>query len=136
MTEVLITIEDREVRQMLNSAPRQFDRAMRGGMTDSTVYVLNQMQTYPPQRPGSEYVRTGNLRRSWSRQVRGRGQDIRGIVGSNSNVAPYNRRVQDAERQASVHRGRWTNTAQRVAERSRSTIQGFFNARLLREVGR
>jgi hypothetical protein len=133
MSDVSIIINDREVRQMLQRAPQQIHRAMRGGMEDATTYLLRQMQTYPQQRAGSTYKRTGTLGRSWSRRIRGRGLDIEGVVGSNSNIAPYNRRVQDQTRQASIHRGRWS-TVQQVAARSRNTIQRFFDDRLRAEL--
>ena len=56
-------------------------------------------QTYPPQRnPG--HSRTGTLRRSWSSGTMRSTGRIVGEVGSNSGMAPYNRKVQgeNAER--------------------------------------
>ena len=115
--EVEITFEDHQVRALLDQMPSRIDYALRGAVTDATVYLLNQMRTYPPQRPGSAYRRTNTLKGSWSRRIEGTGADITGIVESNGNAAPYNRRVQDREMQARVHQGRW-QTAQGVAERS------------------
>ena len=133
--EVDITVDDRAVRAMLDRAPAQIDRALRAAMDDATVYVLRQMQTYPPQRTGSAYKRTGTLGRSWSRRIDGSGADITGIVGSNANIAPYNRVVQDRTRQARVHRGRWANTAQTVSERSVRPINDMFAARIRAALG-
>jgi hypothetical protein len=51
--------------------------------------------TYPPQTlTATGYVRTGTLKRSWSHTVQRRPNQIVGIVGSNPNIAPYNRPVQ------------------------------------------
>lgn len=53
--------------------------------------------TYPPQTlTKTGYVRTGTLKRSWSHTVSQRPAAIVGIVGSNPNIAPYNRPVQGA----------------------------------------
>lgn len=49
---------------------------------------------YPPKKGASTYRRTGTLKRSWSSQVKSGGGRIEGVVGSNSNVAPYNVIVQ------------------------------------------
>lgn len=79
------------------------------------------------------YKRTGTLRRSWSDTVRKVGVGYEGRVTSNGNAAPYNRYVQDADRQAGVHRGRW-DTAQEVARRSRDDINRMFQNRLAAEL--
>lgn len=130
-----IDINDSEVRRMLADSPAKLDRAMRGAMNDATALLLRDLQTYPPQRTGSSYVRTGTLRRSWSREIQGDGLAMRGIVGSNANMAPYNRVVQDADRQAPIHRGLWTNTVQNVVSRNESAIQDMFEARFRAELG-
>ena len=50
---------------------------------------------YPAQRlTKSGYRRTGTLKRSWSSEVNVSSRRITGIVGSNSNIAPYNKFVQ------------------------------------------
>lgn len=133
--EVTITVDDRQVRAMLDGMPGRIERATRAGMTDATVHLLNQMRTYPPQRVGSAYKRTNTLKGSWNKRIEGSGADMVGHVESNGNVAPYNRLVQDRTRQARVHRGRWTNTAQDVAERSTGAINDMFAARIRAAVG-
>ena len=56
------------------------------------------MAKYPAQRlTASGYRRTGTLKRSWSNQTRATLSRIEGVVGSNSNIAPYNRFVQGPE---------------------------------------
>ena len=136
MTTVTIDIDSRETRLMLLRAPSRIDRALRAGMEDSTVLLLREQQTYPPQRTGSTYKRTNTLRRSWSRRIRQEGSGIVGEVGSSGNTAPYNRYVQDQTMQATVHRGRWTNTAQETARRNESTVQRYFDRRLREEFSR
>lgn len=134
MAEIALQINDSEVRRMLASTPSALARAMRGAMNDATALLLRELQTYPTQRTGSTYQRTGTLRRSWSREIDGNGLALRGIVGSNENMAPYNRYVQDADRQAAIHQGRWTNTVQDVVSRNERTIQEMFEARFRAEL--
>ena len=136
MTTVTVQIDSRETRLMLLRAPQRIDRALRAGMEDSTVLLLREQQTYPPQRTGSTYRRTNTLRRSWSRRIRQEGSGIVGEVGSSGNTAPYNRYVQDQTQQANIHRGRWTNTAQETARRNESTVQRYFDRRLREEFSR
>jgi hypothetical protein len=132
--DVQVEIDSVAVRQMLTRAPAQIDRASRRAMGDALKHLSKQLKTYPPKRRNSTYVRTMALRDSWSSRIEGSGADITGIVGSNANSAPYNRLVQDATRQAPVHRGRWTNTAQAVSERSRTAINDMFQNRLRAEL--
>jgi len=132
--EVTITVEDRQVRALLDQTPARIDRALRAGMTDATVLLVNQMRTYPPQRPGSSYRRMNTLKGSWARRIDGSGADIVGHVESNGNVAPYNRLVQDRTRQARPHVGRW-RTAQDVSERSGRQINDMFASRIRAAIG-
>lgn len=136
MTTVTIQIDSREVRNLLDRAPGRINRALRAAMDDSTVLLLRELQTYPPQRTGTTYRRTGTLRRSWMRKVTNEGNAIVGEVVSSGNMAPYNRLVQDQVRQASIHRGRWTNTVQEVTRRNERTIQRYFDRRLRDEFSR
>ena len=51
--------------------------------------------TYPPQTlVKTGYVRTGTLKRSWSSKTASTRQSITITIGSNANIAPYNRVVQ------------------------------------------
>ena len=137
MTTVTIEIESRQVMGYLQSAPVRINRAMRAAMEDATVLIHRQMQTYPPQRAGSTYKRTNTLRASWFRPpISGQGNEITGEVVSSGNTAPYNRLVQDQTQQASIHRGRWSNTVQEVQRRTTPTIQRYFDRRLREEFGR
>ena len=122
------------MRALLDQTPARIDRALRAGMTDATVLLVNQMRTYPPRRPGSSYRRTNTLKGSWARRIDGSGADIVGHVESNGNVAPYNRLVQDRTRQARPHVGRW-RTAQDVSERSTRQINDMFASRIRAAIG-
>jgi len=136
MTNVTIQIDSQETRLLLTRAPQRINRALRAAMEDATVLLLREQQTYPAQRPGSKYRRTNMLRRSWSRRIRQEGSSLVGEVGSNEGMAPYHRRVQDATQQASIHRGRWTNTVQETTRRNQATIQRYFDRRLREEFSR
>jgi hypothetical protein len=126
---ISVNVDDARALALLSRAPDAISIAMRGAMEDGTTYVLARIKRYPAQRAGSTYRRTNTLGRSWSRRIEGSGTTLRGVVGSNGAMAPYNRVVQDRERQARVHRGRW-HTIQDVAEQSQSTVQRMFEDRL------
>lgn len=126
---VSITIDDSEVRSMLNRMPERIEWAMRAAMNDSTSLLLRDMKNYPTQVPGTEYRRTGTLGGSWTKEITGAGLNITGRVGSNANEAPYNRYVQDDTLQARVHQGRW-QTVQSVTKERENTVRGFFETRI------
>ncbi len=64
--------------------------------------------TYPPQTlTATGYVRTGTLKRSWSHRVTRRPGAIVGIVGSNPNIAPYNRVVQGSPQAKIMQTAGW-----------------------------
>ncbi len=132
--DVVIRIDDARVRAMLTLAPERIQVAMNRAMTDATVLLLRRMKEYPPPRPQQRYVRTNTLKRSWSREVVWRGADVTGRVGSNSDMAPYNREVQDSETQGEPFRGRW-QTVQSVARDEQQTIGRMFNERIREQIG-
>lgn len=133
---ISIRIDSADVRRLLRQSPAGLGRALRGTINDVTALLLRDLSTYPPQRVGSTYARTNTLKRSWSRTpVTGSGLALRAEVGSNENIAPYNRKVQDEAEQARVHRGRWTNTVQGVARDRERTAQDMFEARVRVELG-
>ena len=79
---------------------------------DTVVEGRTYAAYYPPQRlTKTRYKRTGTLGRSWSFGVRVRPGQIEGDVGSNANIAPYNRRVQGARGQQDpmFRRAGWRN---------------------------
>lgn len=129
MPDIRMTIDDSAVQALLSRAPGLVSLALRGAVEDGTTYVLAKIKRYPPQRPGSSYTRTHTLEKSWARRIEGRGLEIRGIVASNGAMAPYNRFVQDRDRQVRIHRGRW-QTAQSVAEAAQPVVQRMMMDRL------
>jgi len=69
--------------------------ALYGAVQDTVSEGQRMIAKYPPQRlTKTGYRRTGTLKKSWSSEVHTGGDRIEGIVGSNSNIAPYNRDVQ------------------------------------------
>lgn len=129
-----ISIDDDDVRALIIRTPDKLNAAMLGGMNDATALLLRELKTYPAQPSGSTYKRTRALSNSWHKEIEGSGLSIRGTVGSNENIAPYNRWVQDRDRQAAVHRGRW-DTAQDVLQRNEQNIRGMFGARVRAALG-
>jgi len=129
-----IRIDDGDVGDLINRTPAKLDDAMLGGMNDATALLVRELKTYPSPPAGSTYKRTRALSNSWHKEIEGRGLQIRGIVGSNQNIAPHNRVVQDEVMQAQIHRGRW-QTAQDVLQRNEQNIRGMFNARVRAALG-
>lgn len=73
--------------------------------------LLADLRDYPPPPPGSRYVRTGNLGRSWRvRFAQGRMPTL----FEAANDATYAQWVQ-GDRQAAIHRGRWTPASEILA---------------------
>lgn len=129
-----LTVEDREARAEMARFPDKMERAVRGAIEDVSALLLREAQTYPQQRPGTEYVRTGTLMRSWDRSpVQGTGVNLWAIVGSDDNMAPYNRWVMDEAMQAAVHADLW-RTIQAIARDNDDRAQSMFEARVRAEL--
>ncbi len=74
---------------------QRLTRDLKAAMVATTANGQRFVARYPSQRlTKSGYRRTGTLKRSWSSSVRVSSREIVGIVGSNSNIAPYNKFVQ------------------------------------------
>ena len=70
-------------------------RDLKAAMVSTTANGQRFIARYPSQRlTKSGYRRTGTLKRSWSSSVKVSSRQIVGTVGSNSNIAPYNKFVQ------------------------------------------
>lgn len=87
---------------------------LKKAMTDTVSEGQRFIAEYPTQTlTYTGYKRTGTLKRSWSSKVGGTTRGIEGIVGSNSNIAPYNRFVQGhpgTEQKDMFRRAKWRNT--------------------------
>ncbi len=99
--------------------------------------ILREMKQYPPQRPGSRYVRgrgmanaagvvehrtSQNLGKRWTTKVFQEGSYLTGKVGNNATYAPF---VQSQKFQARIHRGRWQTDTQVVNRLARTIIGDF-----------
>lgn len=74
---------------------------------------------YPPPPSGSGYVRTRTLGRLWHQarpQISAQGQILDARIGNATSYGPY---VQDPDRQAWMHQGRWQTTDDVVEARGR-----------------
>jgi hypothetical protein len=130
MSTISIEIDDKEIRAWGSRWPNRLDAAIRGTLEDGSTLMLGEITRYPPPPTGSRYVRTNTLFRSWSRKpITKETWGWRVVIGSSGNIAPYNRWVQDRDRQAAQHRGRW-RTAQDIIEAAEVPIQRFANARI------
>lgn len=135
--EISINVDSSLVQSQMAGIRARIAAAMVAAAEDSTSYLERQLTTYPPAPSGSRYVRTNTLRGSWDvTQPVVSADGVTARVFSNSNVTmtrsgiPYSRYVQDRDMQARQHQGRWTNTVQTVAERSRGFVEGRFAARI------
>lgn len=92
---------------------------------------------YPPQvLTKTGYVRTGTLKRSWSSETHSGGNRIEGIVGSSSNIAPYNEEVQGAMgEQSPMFRGAgWQGVAD-LKEKMEKELGGRIDKNLKEALG-
>ena len=96
---------------------KQLEPAMR----DAVALVQGAVAHYPAPPPTSTYRRTGTLGRSWATKVQR--SPLQGQVGTNLDYAPW---VQDRDRQAWMHKGRW-QTIQDVAEKLADQVQTIFD---------
>ncbi len=101
-------------------------------MSDTVKKGQASMQDYPAQTLTlTGYVRTGTLRRSWSSTVQAMAGKIIGIVGSNSNIAPYNRLGQGKEQLTAFDIANWPNVFD-LKKRMGADLEGRLNAAMER----
>lgn len=132
MPEIRVTITGVEIVNARLSRLQGMRWAVRP-MRRSVLLLQNRMATYPPQRPGSRYVRTGTLGKNWTTKVEESPNRVLGIVGnSRTSYAPW---VQSARFQAGIHRGRW-QTDEQVAGQSRIEIAELFRQGVEEEANR
>lgn len=94
-------IRPRRARKDTTSLVSDLTDDVRSVIADGQRWIA----TYPPQSlTKTDYRRTGTLKRSWSHTMSTRPNAIVGVVGSNPNIAPYNRVVQGSP-QAKIMRG-------------------------------
>lgn len=83
--------------------------------------LKGRLTTYPPERPGQAYQRTGNLGRGWTIKADSGG-------GTLTNRVSYGPWVQGDKTQASMHRGRWLTDRQAVDQETPAIQQDFADA--------
>lgn len=110
---------------------------LRPPMQRSVLRIQREMQEYPPQRPGSMYVRgrgmanaagvvthrtSQQLGKRWTTKIYQDGPYLTGKVGNNVTYAPF---VQSRQFQARIHRGRWQTDVQVVNRLTRVIVGDF-----------
>ena len=101
--------------------PGDMRKALKEALDNSVQLLEGDIKPYPPVPPGSSYVRTGALGRSWKRKVDP--SRLYGEVGSEGvDYAVY---VQGYPGQAWMHKSRW-KTTQDVAEARAKDIARLF----------
>jgi hypothetical protein len=116
-----------EIIKALEGGAEGIRKAAQRGMAKSVAFGQAFLAEYPPAPPGSSYRRTGTLGRSWTTRVLDRGSEVHGLIGNN---VPYSFEVQDADRQAPVHRGRWQTVQDLTREPQAGTIQRMIQAEI------
>lgn len=95
MTQTQIKVIPIETRGRARKDEKALARDLKAATTKVVANGQRFIARYPTQRlTRFSYRRTGALKRSWSSNVSVSSRRIVGIVGSNSNVAPYNKYVQ------------------------------------------
>lgn len=129
-----ITVEVKGLKEILERWQRG-DAVVGGefehGMQNAVDYAVDYEAKYPPEIPGSSYIRTTRLGKSWTREVHVTTSEVWGKFG---NITPYMEYVQDEVHQAKVHRGRWP-TIQDITEEGRAPnrrVVGYLRAAIQR----
>ncbi len=85
-------------------------RDLKSAMVSTTAEGQRFIAKYPAQTlRKSGYRRTGTLKRSWSSKVTSTKTKITGVVGSNDNIAPYNKFVQGSPQSKLFRTTAWRN---------------------------
>lgn len=85
-------------------------RDIKSAMVSTTADGQRFIAKYPAQTlRKSGYRRTGTLKRSWSSKVTSTKTKISGVVGSNDNIAPYNKFVQGSPQSRLFAATAWRN---------------------------
>ena len=112
-----ITVDVSEVVKKLD--PKTMEKHLAVAIDGAADLIRADIKTYPAPPAGSTYRRTGRLGASWAKRVDRAA--LRAVIGSNIAYAPY---VQDKDRQAWMHKGRW-QTAHDVARRKAAEVRTF-----------
>lgn len=111
-----IGIDVEGIPELLSRLGRVADKdAYAEGIEESAKHVRRKLMEYPPKRSGSDYKRTGKLRKGWYIESFG---DLRSLVLNETDYADY---VQ-GERQVWFHRQTGWKTTDQVAERESDAV--------------
>ena len=113
----------KEALSGLAATPRQVRAEMGMAMAKALLAGHDFIAKYPAAIPGSTYVRTGNLGGDWSVNINHAQTTVRGFL---INTMPYGRYVQDLERQAAVHQGRWRTIQELGKGNVAAYLKSFF----------
>lgn len=119
----------------LSQSPIIVGQEMKKASDASLILLAGEMKDYPPAPADSWYIRTLTLGRTWSAQSPEWQAAGNGFFGSIANPTPYGPKVQSAQQQARVHRGRW-DTDEDVLEYNYEKIKAQFEAGAKRVVNR
>ena len=94
--------------------------------------LYDRVTYYPPELPNQQYERTFDLEGSWGVEISLKPTELGRVVS----VLDYNQWVQDEDRQARIHQGRW-EPIQQIAEEEEETavevLDDFIQRRIIRE---
>lgn len=105
--------------------PAEFAEATEAASHEALDDLLPALATYPPERPGQRYIRTGYLGDMWdsaSPEFAPLGSGFEAKIENPTAYAPF---VQDAAEQAWMHVGRWPTDAT-IAKAAEPDIERTF----------
>ena len=118
----MVSIRIMGIPELQRKLGQNWTQVLHAPMQKSVLLVQRDMADYPSQRPGSSYVRTGTLGRTWTTEVTETGNGVQGKVGNRTEYAPL---VQSERFQRPIFRGQW-QTDDAVLERDMPRIERFF----------
>ena len=117
-----VDIDISQLKGLENETRRAQDRAM----DKSLDWLTERARVYPPVRPSSTYVRTGDHKRGVIRLKRSfTSGEVKWTDRYSRGGREYAHWVRDSQRQAAVHRGRWP-TDRDIAKEATQKIKGFY----------
>lgn len=111
------------VQQALANIPGKLDDGIRQASAQARRLLIAALASYPPIPAGSRYTRTGRLGRAWERSSPAVGPRGFQLI----NPTEYGGLVQ-GDRQAWMHRGRWTPASTIAHEHEEEVMQLFEDA--------
>ena len=110
----------------------KLEKTLRPVLNEKQKKIQKALQKYPPPPPNSTYIRTEKLKRSWRIKppmfTRGGVYALVYADGTaRTKYGRYDHYVMDAERQATIHRGRWHTT---------KSVENDFRTEVIRDVTR